>query len=139
MTRNMDKWLGDGGMPLIGQLGASIDGYGEGWVTATWTPTELAGNTRGIVQAGVVAVLLDATMNFALNAGLDGGDRSKATLEMKTETMRASQVGDLLHVRGEVVRLTRSFAWTEGWVRQGGPEGDLAARSTGTFAVHRAE
>ena len=134
----MNKWLGDGGMGLISQLGASFDAYGEGWVTATWTPTDLAGNTRAIVQAGVVAVLLDAAMNFALNAALDGGDRSKATLEMKTETMRASQVGDTLHVRGEVVRLTRSFAWTEGWVRQGGPEGDLAARSTGTFAVHRA-
>ena len=138
MTRDMTKWLGDGGMPLIGQLGASFDAFGEGWVTATWTPTELAGNTRGIVQAGVVSVLLDAAMNFALNAGLDGGDRSKATLEMKTETMRASQVGDVLHVRGEVVRLTRSFAWTEAWVRQGGPDGELAARSTGTFAVHRA-
>jgi len=126
-------------MGLIGGLGASFDAYGEGWVTATWTPTDLAGNTRSIVQAGVVAVLLDAAMNFALNAALDKGDRSKATLEMKTETMRASQVGDTLHVRGEVVRLTRGFAWTEGWVRQGGPEGDLAARSTGTFAVHRAE
>ena len=136
--RDMTKWLGDGGMPLIGQLGASFDHYGEGWVTATWTPTELAGNTRAIVQAGVVAVLLDAAMNFALNAALDGGDRSKATLEMKTETMRASKVGDVLHVRGEVVRLTRSFAWTEGWVRQVTPDGELAARSTGTFAVHRA-
>lgn len=135
----MDRWLGDGGMGLIGALGASFDAYGEGWVTAQWTPTDLAGNTRSIVQAGVVAVLLDAAMNFALNAALDGGDRSKATLEMKTETMRASQVGDTLHVRGEVVRLTRGFAWTEGWVRHGGPEGDLAARSTGTFAVHRAE
>ena len=135
----MDKWLGNGGMPLIEQLGASFDAYGDGWVTATWTPSQLAGNTRGIVQAGVIAVLLDAAMNFALNAGLDGGDRSKATLEMKTETMRASQVGDTLHVRGEVVRLSRSFAWTEGWVRQGSAEGEIAARSTGTFAVHRAD
>jgi hypothetical protein len=41
----MDRSLGDGGMALLGQLGVSFDGYGDGWATATWTPTELACNT----------------------------------------------------------------------------------------------
>ena len=45
--RNLDKSLGDGGMPLLAQLGLSFERYGEGWAEATWTPTELACNPLG--------------------------------------------------------------------------------------------
>ena len=36
----MDRSLGDGGMALLGRLGVSFERYGEGWVEATWVPTE---------------------------------------------------------------------------------------------------
>jgi hypothetical protein len=29
-VRNMDRSLGDGGMPLLGQLGVEFERYGEG-------------------------------------------------------------------------------------------------------------
>ena len=58
--RNMDKSLGDGGMPLLAQLGLSFEQYGEGWAEATWTPTELACNPLGPVHGGVYAVVHDA-------------------------------------------------------------------------------
>ena len=43
--KDMDRWLGDGGMAVIGQVGASFTAYGVdgedlGWVEATWTPTD---------------------------------------------------------------------------------------------------
>src|SRR5207302_8839466 len=136
------RWLGDGGMPLIEALGASFDAYGcegddSGWVTATWRPTPLACNPQGVVQAGAHGVLLDAAMNFSVNAALDGRDRARATLEMKTETMRAVRSGDELNARGQVVRMARQVAYAEASVRDG--DGRLVSRSTGTFLLQRDE
>jgi uncharacterized protein (TIGR00369 family) len=138
----MDRWLGDGGMQLIGALGASFEDYGVdgedlGWSLATWVPAELACNPHGIVQAGSHSVLLDAAMNFAVNAALPGRDRARATLEMKTETMRAARKGDRLRVRGEVVRMARQVAFAEGSVLAS--DGLLLVRSTGTFLLQREE
>jgi uncharacterized protein (TIGR00369 family) len=139
--RNMDRWLGDGGMPVIAAVGASFVRYGlderGGFVEATWRPTSLACNPHGVVQAGVHAILLDAAMNFAVNASLDGEDRTQATLEMKTETMRPAREGDDLVVRGEVARLARQVAFAEATVRD--EAGKLVSRATGTFLLHRAE
>lgn len=131
----MDRWLGDGGMPVIAHFGAAFDGYGDGWAEAAWVPTDLCCNPIGVVQAGVHSVLLDAAMNFAMLAGLDKGDRG-ATLEMKTSTMKPAQAGDALRVRGEVVRLARQVAYLEAWVRRGD---ELVSHATGTFIVRRAE
>ncbi len=140
-TRNMDRWLGDGGMPLIGQVGASLDTYGVdgedlGWVEGVFIPTELACNTGGIVQAGVHSLLLDACINFAINAALPRGDRARATLELKTETMRPAAPGTTYRLRGEVVRMAKQVAYGEATLR--GPDGELCSRATGTFLLHRA-
>ena len=140
-TKNMDRWLGSGGMPVIDAIGATFTDYGiepenqAGWATASWAPTPLACNPHGTVQGGVHAVVLDAAMNFATNAGLLGRDRTKATLEMKTELMRAASVGELLTVRGAVMRMTRQIAYAEARVEDA--EGRLVSRATGTFLVHR--
>lgn len=132
----MDRWLGDGGMPLIAQLGAAFDAYGDRWATAAWTPTERCCNPAGTVQAGVYAVLLDAAMSFALLAALDRGERG-ATLEMKVATMQPARAGEPLKVRGEVVRLGGQVAHTEGSVHGG--DGRVVARATATFLVTRTD
>jgi uncharacterized protein (TIGR00369 family) len=140
--KNMDRWVGDGGMEIIGAIGGSFEEYGvaeggEAWVAGRWVPTKLACNPHGIVQAGVYSVILDAAMNFAINTGLAGRDRTRATLEMKTETMRAAEAGATLTVRGEVVRAARQVAYAEARVRDA--EGRLVSRATGTFLLHREE
>ncbi|MCU1460229.1 MAG: hypothetical protein JWO37_304 [Acidimicrobiales bacterium] len=135
----MRRWLGDGGMPIIEAIGGTFTDYGVdeglGWVAAKWMPTPLACNPHGIVQAGVHSVLLDAAMNFAANAGLDGRDRTRATLEMKTETMRVAKAGEHLTVQGKVVRLAKQVAYCEARVTNAAEE--LVSRATGTFLVHR--
>jgi len=138
--KNMDRWMGDGGMPVIDAVGGSFDAYGcgedgRGWVTAAWTPTAMACNPHGIVQAGVHSVLLDAAMNFAINTELDGRDRTRATLEMKTETMRVAKAGDALRVEGRVVRMARQVAYAEAAACDA--DGQLLSRATGTFLLHR--
>ena len=132
----MERWLGDGGMPLISHLGASFTSYGEGWAEATWDPTPDACNPAGTVQAGVQAVLLDAAMNFALSAALDRGDRC-ATLEMKTSNLRATSGGERLAVRGEVIRVGRRVGFVQAWLRT--TDGAEVAHATGTFIVTRRE
>lgn len=132
----MDRSLGDGGMRLLAELGVSFDAYGDGWATATWTPTALACNPAGTVHGGVYGVVHDAAMNFATNAALESGDRA-ATLELKYSTMRAAQAGDALTVRGEVVRVTRQVAYLETAIRD--DEGELVSKGTGTFILRRKE
>lgn len=142
--KNMDRWLGDGGMSIIGAIGASIEAYGieedalvkdHGWASGTWAPTALASNPHGIVQAGVHAVLHDALMNFAINTACPGKDRTRATLEMKTETMRVANVGETFQLRGDVVRMAKQVAYAEARVLDA--DGGLVSRSTGTFLLHR--
>ena len=133
--KNMDRWLGDGGMAIIGAIGGRFESYGDGWVDGAWEPTPLACNPHGTVQAGVHSVMLDAAMNFAINAGLDGKDRTRATLEMKAETMLPAMTGTAYRVRGEVVRMAKQVAFAEATVRD--PDGKLISRSTGTFLLHR--
>jgi uncharacterized protein (TIGR00369 family) len=138
--KNMDRWLGDGGMEVIGLVGASFTAYGVdgedlGWVEATWTPTPLACNPHGTAQAGIHALVLDAAMNFAINAALLGKDRTRGTLEMKTETMRPAQEGVAVAVRGEVVRMARQVAYAEATTKDA--DRRIVSRSTGTFLLYR--
>jgi uncharacterized protein (TIGR00369 family) len=139
--KDMDRWLGDGGMALIGTVGGSFTDYGVdgedlGWVSGTFVPEPAAGNPHGVVQAGVHGLLLDAAMNFAINSALAGRDRTRATLEMKVETMRPALVGNAYALRGDVVRLARQVAYAEASVTD--ESGQLVSRSTGTFLLHRA-
>ncbi len=138
--RDMGRWLGDGGMPIIDQVGGSFTGYGVdgedlGWVAGTFTPTDLACNPQGITQAGVHSLLLDASMNFAINAALPRAARTRGTLEMKTECMRPARKGGAYALRGEVVRIARQVAYGEATVRDA--DGVLVSRATGTFLLHR--
>jgi acyl-coenzyme A thioesterase PaaI-like protein len=140
--KDMDRWLGDGGMPIIGVVGGAFTGYGVdgedlGWVQGSFTPTDMACNPHGITQAGIHSLLLDACMNFAINAALPGRARTRGTLEMKTETMRPALKGTPYALRGEVVRLARQVAYGEATVRDG--DGALISRATGTFLLHRPE
>jgi uncharacterized protein (TIGR00369 family) len=141
-AKNMDRWLGDGGMPIIAAVGGAFTSYGVdgedlGWVAGTLEPEPLACNPHGIVQAGVHSLLLDAAMNFAINAAMRGRDRTKATLELKTETMRPVLKGESYALRGEVVRMARQVAYAEATIRDGA--GELMSRATGTFLLHRDE
>ena len=131
----MKRSLGDGGMPLLAQLGISFDDYGEGWASAAWTPTELACNPLGTVHGGVYGVIHDAAMNFATNSALEKGDRA-ATLDVTYQTMRAAEAGQALTVRGEVARLTKQIAYVEAAVTDA--DGQVISKATATFLVRRA-
>ncbi|HEV3187579.1 MAG TPA: PaaI family thioesterase [Acidimicrobiales bacterium] len=140
--KDMDRWLGDGGMALIGAVGGTFESYGVdgeelGWVSGSFVPSELACNPHGSVQAGVHALLLDAAMNFSLNAALRDRDRTKGTIEMSTELLRPALLGEHYALRGDVVRLTRQIGFAEAEVTN--DEGKLVSRSSGTFLLQRSD
>lgn len=130
----MDRSLGDGGMPLLAQLGLAFDDYGDGWAAATWLPTELACNPLGPVHGGVYGVIHDAAMNFATNSALESGDRA-TTLDVSYQTMRPAEAGQQLTVRGEVVRVAKQVAYVESTVRDA--DGEIVSRATATFLLRR--
>jgi uncharacterized protein (TIGR00369 family) len=134
--RNLDRSLGDGGMPLLAELGLSFDEYGEGWSAAAWAPTELACNPAGIVQGGVYGVIHDAAMNFAVNSALERGDRA-STLDVQYQTRRAAKAGDALRVRGGVTQVTRQIAYVESVVRD--VDDRILSQATATFVIRRRE
>lgn len=141
-AKDMDRWLGDGGMGIVGLLGAAfvaygVDGEDLGWSSGTFTPTDLACNPHGTVQAGVHALLLDAAMNFAINTALTGRDRTQGTIEITTELLRPARHAERYDLRGEVVRLTRQIAFAEATLS--GVDGKLASRASGTFLIWRDE
>jgi acyl-coenzyme A thioesterase PaaI-like protein len=83
------------------------------------------------------SLLLDAAMNFAINSALSGKDRTRGTLEMKTETMRPAMKGTDYVLRGEVVRMAKQVAYGEAMLRD--QDGALVSRATATFLLHRDE
>jgi uncharacterized protein (TIGR00369 family) len=131
MTRALG---GDGGMPILGQLGVRFDQAGEGWVEATWVPTESACNPLGTIHGGVYGVIHDAAMNFATNSALESGERA-STLELGYQMLRAAEAGDELKVRSEVLRSTRQIAYLESTVRNA--DGEVVSRANGTFLLRR--
>jgi uncharacterized protein (TIGR00369 family) len=139
MSKNMDRWLGDGGMPIIEAIGGTFDGYDgdadPGWATCTWTPTPLACNPHGYVQAGVHDILLDAAMNFAINASLSGRDRTRSTIDLTGSYLRTANLGATFVVRGEVTRLAKQVAFASATCHDA--DGNLVSRATGTFLLHR--
>ena len=74
-------------------------------------------------------------MNFAINAALAGRSRTRGTLELKCETMRAAALGTTYTVRGDVTRMARQVAFAEAALRDG--SGALVSRATGTFLLYR--
>jgi acyl-coenzyme A thioesterase PaaI-like protein len=83
----------------------------------------------------VHGVVLDAVMNFAINAALVGRDRTEATIEMTSELLRPAMRDGHYLVRGEVVRLTRQIAYAEASITN--DDAQLVSRATATFLVHR--
>lgn len=136
MTRKMDKWLGHGGMEILGELGVDLTDYGEGWVEGTWTPTPKACNPNGPVQGGISATVADAAMVFAVLAAMERGENC-TLLEMKTSYYRGAIQGDKLRIRGEVVRMSRTVAFCRALIMH--HNGDVAVEATGTTLLRRSK
>jgi uncharacterized protein (TIGR00369 family) len=132
--RDMSRYLGDGGMPILGQLGASFEEASDGAGRGSWTPTGLACNPRGAVQGGILAVVLDAAMSLALHSILPRGETA-FSLELKVSQPQPVLLGRTMGVRGNVVRSGGTIIFAVADVVEEG--GEIAAQASGTFLRRR--
>jgi acyl-coenzyme A thioesterase PaaI-like protein len=128
--RDMDRHLGDGGMALVGRLGATFTAAGAGRSTGAWRPTDLACNPRGAVQGGVFTVILDAAMSLALHSVLPP-DEAAVSIDLRSSQPLPAERHTHLHVSGEVIRLGGTVVFVAATVTRA--DGETVAFGTGTF------
>ena len=106
-----------------------------GRVVMAMTPGEHLYNPVGIVQGGILTVLLDAAMGCAVASTLPAGD-GYTTLEIKTNFLRAVTVetGRII-AEGKTIHVGGRIATAEGRVTD--KDGNLIAHGTTTCLVMR--
>ena len=105
------------------------------WVEARFFARDEFLNPNGSVQGGIVTGFLDEAMSLAAFVASDL-TAAVPTLEMKTSFLRPLFKGECT-ARGQVVRLGRSVAFTEG--RLFDAEGTLVATASATCAIRPRE
>jgi len=128
--RDMHRHLGDGGMALIAQLGASFTTASMGHAGGTWRPTDLACNPRGGVQGGVFTVILDAVMSLAVHSGLPPGEAA-VSIDLRMSQPLPAERDAHLHVSGDVIRLGATVVFAAATVTR--TDGETVAFGSGTF------
>jgi len=128
--RDMHRHLGDGGMALIGQLGADFTTAGTGHAGGTWRPTNLACNPRGGVQGGVFTVILDAAMSLAVHSVLPPGEAA-VSIDLRTSQPLPAEHDARLQVSGDVIRLGATVVFAAATVTR--TDGQTVAFGSGTF------
>lgn len=74
-------------------------------------------NRHGIVHGGLMMVMIDLTMVVSAKAHQD---EVLVTVSLNSEFVSSGQVGDIIEAESELVRRTRSLAFTRGRVYAGG-------------------
>ena len=102
----MDRWLGDGGMPIIALVGGAFTAYGVDGEDLGLGRRDLHPDRAGLQsrtaspRPACTPCCSTPRMNFAINAALPGKARTRGTLEMKTECMRPAHEGRHLRAAG---------------------------------------
>ncbi len=91
-------------------------------------------NDRGVVQGGMLAAMLDATLSNALRVALPVG-RGQATLDLRVSFLRPARIGPLVGT-GRVARRGTAIAFLEGELRD--VTGRLIATATATAQLIKA-
>lgn len=119
--------------PFLTQLGVEHLGEADGRARLRLTLAAPHLNTYEVAHGGVLMALLDAVMAASARSRVPGV-AGFVTLEMKTSFFKAAE--GTLAVSGEVMHLTPTLAFTQGWVRDA--TNDICAHATGTFKPMRA-
>ena len=139
--KDMDRWLGDGGMPIIDLVGGvftayGVDGEDLGWVGGTFTPDRPR---------------LQPPRDHPGRHPLPGARCVHELRHQRRPAGRSPHPGhardeDRVHApghegrrlprsAGDVARLAKQVAYGEATVRDA--DGVLISRATGTFLLHR--
>ena len=129
-VRDMSRHLGDGGMPLLEQLGVRFTTAAAGRSGGVWTPSELACNPRRAVQGGTFMVVLDAAMSLAMLSVLPRGEVG-LSVDLKLSQPQPALFGATFGIFAEVVRCGKTLIFATAEVRD--EDGEIVAFGDGSF------
>ena len=98
------------GSPIYDLLGLRIVAAADGEVRFELECDRRHANVDGAVHGGVLALLADTAMGFAVRTQLDPTWHNK-TLDLTIDYVRAARHGDLLCAVARVDQSTRRFRW----------------------------
>lgn len=116
--------------PFIQRLGVRLRGLGEGWLETEVDLTPELWQQHGFAHAGVVATLADHTAGGAATTVIGEG-KTVLTSSYTLYLLRPAG-GELLHCRGEVVRVGARLIVTQADVFAAG---EHCARYLGSMSV----
>lgn len=117
--------------PIYDFLGLDIEVTGPGKATARMIVTEQHFSGAGRMHGGLVFVVFDSVMGYAMGSLLDAGT-DLATVEISQRFIRMVGLGEL-RVEAEVVHPGRKIMQLDG--RAWESRGKLAATAAGSFIV----
>jgi uncharacterized protein (TIGR00369 family) len=98
----------------------------QGMIESAYHPDKLTLNTRGTVQGGLVAAMLDDTMGRAL-VSMTAGQEVSSSIDLNVSFVRPVKPGTVIS-RGRVINRGRSVVFLEAELYDA--EGKLLARAT---------
>ena len=137
----VDRWLAERTPPVATALGVSfarggVDGEDLGWVEGVVVPDAAAGGPDGVVSGGVLAVVLGAAMELAVDVVDMAPGPSSSITALTVAIEREARCGEVLELRGEVDGLTRVGGTALATLCDA--SGALVARAAATLSRRRA-
>ena len=108
------RWDGEGFINLVGPFWTK--GMGDAIIFG-FLAEQRHHNRRGILQGGMMATFLDHALGRYCRQ--DDLSRRQATVQLDVHYMDATQIGEFIVARCEVVRRTRSLVFVRGVVTAG--------------------
>lgn len=105
--------------PIYDLLGLRIVAAGDGEVRVELDCDRRHANVDGAVHGGVLALLADTAMGFAVRTQLEPEWHNK-TLDLSIDFVRAARLGDRLRAVARVDQASRRFRWASAELDAGG-------------------
>lgn len=105
--------------PIYDLLGLRIVAAGDGEVRVELDCDRRHANVDGAVHGGVLALLADTAMGFAVRTQLEPDWHNK-TLDLSIDFVRAVRLGDRLRAVARVDQASRRFRWASAELDAGG-------------------
>jgi acyl-coenzyme A thioesterase 13 len=108
-----------GRTPIYELLGIGLAAAGDGAVTLVMDCDDRHSNLDGVVHGGLLALLADTAMGFAVRTQVDAAWPNK-TLSLSVDYVQGARHGERLTVAAEVDHATRRFRWARAELTAGG-------------------
>jgi acyl-CoA thioesterase len=127
------RQMGRDANPFLASMGIEVVSFGDGKAELLMGVRPGMLNGAGWMQGGIFTALADEAMALALSTALGEDDRI-ATISESTSFLQGVRDGKV-RAQGQVVRLGRQVAFTEGLVKLAEGSEALLSKTVASFAI----